>query len=351
MKSFRDLKLDVNEAAPQKKPIDSTAQKVNLAASALQLRRQGINPASVTSAQRRLNSLADKNGLSPSQQYQKLPTSLRNSYIQFGNEIPSGLLDQGVPMNAFRSVVQRLRSTKQQISKMQAAAEIEAQKAQQVAAAKQQQQQREEVEVFSEDKQTFGAPAMLVLRRIGTRNFPDGRNVAMYVNKDLGLVFSIPYVGKGQTPGEIIPGIQVTHATNEEMQLHEGSLKYHLDQAELHDKNDNDRLRDYHMNMAQHRVRGMRTPVEPNKKQQTAYENTLEQGRRFKQLRSQFNKDSNELNIDDPTLQDLHSKLNPKNKKILLDLAKTNPRKAFEIADKLTAATSTEQDQNTNTDK
>lgn len=123
---------------------------------------------------------------------------------------------------------------------------------------------------------------------------------------------------------------------DEEIELQEGSLKYHLDQAELHDQNQNARLRDYHMSMAQHRVRGMRTPVNPNKRQQTAYENRIEQGRRFSTLRSQFStKNIHELNIEDESLKDLHSQLNPKNKKILSDLAKTNPRKALEIADKL----------------
>ena len=270
---------------------------------------------------------------------------------------------------------------------------------------------------------------MLVLKRTGIRNFPDGRHVALYENKQLGLVFSVPYAGKGQTPGEIIPGTQVIQATNEEVdaedkgeydyegdmaisqlksiisnsmklkdmlepdtnlpewvqakitlaedyvvtaanymegqqddldeevEIQEGTLAYHLNQAELHDKNENEKLRDYHMTMAQHRVRGMRTPVNPNKKQEKAYKNNLEQGKRFSSLRSQFTEKKvekdKELNVEDPTLQDLHSKLNPKNQEALRNLAKTNPRKALEIADKLTAATdnSQEQDQKVNSNK
>ena len=52
-------------------------------------------------------------------------------------------------------------------------------------------------------------PVMIVLQRKGIRIFPDGRKVAMYQNKQLGLVITIPYAGTGNTPGEIIPGANV----------------------------------------------------------------------------------------------------------------------------------------------
>lgn len=429
MKKFSDIKQNINEASPMK-PQDTTAQKVNFASSALQLRQRGINPSQVTSAQRKLNKMGNQN-LSPSQQYNKLAINQRNQYFQFGNEVPAGLLDPTINMGAFRNVVQRLKSTRQQINKAQADAEKLAAREQQKAAQKQQVQ---------ESPENFNPPAALMLKRIGTRNFPDGRNVALYSNKQLGLVFSIPYAGKGQTPGEIIPGTQVIQATNEEVdaedkgeydyegdmaisqlksiisnsmklkdmlepdtnlpewvqakitlaedyvvtaanymegqqddldeekeyqarqqkeevEIQEGTLAYHLNQAELHDKNENEKLRDYHMTMAQHRVRGMRTPVNPNKKQEKTYKNNLEQSKRFSSLRSQFTEKKaekdKELNVEDPTLQDLHSKLNPKNQEALRNLAKTNPRKALEIADKLTAATDNtqEQDQKVNSNK
>lgn len=571
MKKFSDIKQSLDEATPQKKPQDNTAQKVNAAVSALGLRQQGIkNPTQVTSAVKKLRVSQEKN-LSPSQQVQKLPTNQRNQYFQFGGEVPTGLLDPSVSTNTFRQVLQRLKATKKQITKASQDAEKMAAKAQQKAnqqAAKQQQQAAKSQQQMQESIDQTSPPTMLVLQRRGIRTFPDGRSVAMYVNKQLGLVFSLPYVGKGQTPGEMVPGVQVTHLTNEEVEqlqekidkkqqlidaldrhtelavrankvgddeavkvhqryinkiktklgklaatneevddedkgeydyegdmaisqlksiithsirlkdmlepdtnlpewvqakitlaedyvvtaanymegqddnkgagdeldealkhkiaaaglaasmalsggahaeepktattanpittvtktandvskaansvggaarsvgnaansinrakdavgklfkedsIQEGSLKYHLDQAEKHNETENERLRDYHMNMAQHRVRGMRTPVEPNKKQQASYEAAIEQGKRFKQLRSQFNKSIHELHIEDPTLQDLHSKLNPKNKRVLSDLAKTNPRKALEIADKLAGNNNQQsQEQNTNLDK
>jgi len=52
-------------------------------------------------------------------------------------------------------------------------------------------------------------PVMIVLQRRGIRIFPDGKKVAMYHNKQLGLVITIPYAGTGNSPGEIIPGANV----------------------------------------------------------------------------------------------------------------------------------------------
>jgi len=52
-------------------------------------------------------------------------------------------------------------------------------------------------------------PVVIVMQRKGIRIFPDGRKVAMYQNKQLGLVITIPYAGTGTSPGEIIPGTNV----------------------------------------------------------------------------------------------------------------------------------------------
>ena len=51
-------------------------------------------------------------------------------------------------------------------------------------------------------------PAMMVLRRQGIRIFPDGRRVALYTNKQLGLTFTIPYTSSGTQPSTAIPGVQ-----------------------------------------------------------------------------------------------------------------------------------------------
>jgi hypothetical protein len=225
MKKLSDIKQGISEASPMK-PQDTTAQKVNFASSALQLRQRGINPSQVTSAQRKLNKMGNQN-LSPSQQYNKLAMNQRNQYFQFGNEVPAGLLDANINMGAFRNVVQRLKSTRQQINKAQADAEKLAAREQQKAAQKSSNQQQ-----FAEATEDFNPPAMLVLKRTGIRNFPDGRHVALYENKQLGLVFSVPYAGKGQTPGEIIPGTQVIQATNEEVDAEDkGEYDYEGDMA------------------------------------------------------------------------------------------------------------------------
>jgi len=63
-------------------------------------------------------------------------------------------------------------------------------------------------------------PMVIVLQRKGIRIFPDGKKVAMYNNKQLGLVITIPYAGTGNSPGEIIPG------TNVQMEEVEGIMKF-----------------------------------------------------------------------------------------------------------------------------
>jgi len=68
-------------------------------------------------------------------------------------------------------------------------------------------------EVLSEAIASFkdenNPPVMIVLQRKGIRIFPDGKKVAMYHNKQLGLVITIPYSGTGNSPGEVIPGANV----------------------------------------------------------------------------------------------------------------------------------------------
>jgi hypothetical protein len=41
-------------------------------------------------------------------------------------------------------------------------------------------------------------PMVMVLKRKGIRIFPDGKKVALYTNDQLGLTFTIPYVGGSQ---------------------------------------------------------------------------------------------------------------------------------------------------------
>ena len=81
--------------------------------------------------------------------------------------------------------------------------------------------EHEEDNVISEAmERTMDPPQALLLQRKGIRIFPDGRKVAMYVNKKLGLVFTIPYAGTGKTQGEIVQqgiAVQAEEVESEEI--------------------------------------------------------------------------------------------------------------------------------------
>jgi len=68
-------------------------------------------------------------------------------------------------------------------------------------------------------------PVVIVLQRKGIRIFPDGKKVAMYQNKQLGLVITIPYAGTGNSPGEVIPGANI------QMEQTENSVNEAFDQV------------------------------------------------------------------------------------------------------------------------
>lgn len=77
-------------------------------------------------------------------------------------------------------------------------------------------------------------PVMIVMQRKGIRIFPDGRKVAMYQNKQLGLVITIPYAGTGNSAAEIIPGVNVQ---TEETEIEE--IMESLDQVSKYAQQDN----------------------------------------------------------------------------------------------------------------
>ena len=73
-------------------------------------------------------------------------------------------------------------------------------------------------------------PVMIVLQRKGIRIFPDGKKVAMYHNKQLGLVITIPYAGTGNSPGEVIPGTNIQMEEVEPVnELKDETLKSYLE--------------------------------------------------------------------------------------------------------------------------
>ena len=50
-------------------------------------------------------------------------------------------------------------------------------------------------------------PLVMVLKRKGIRIFPDGKKVALYTNDQLGLTFTVPYVGGSQIEPTVSTGI------------------------------------------------------------------------------------------------------------------------------------------------
>lgn len=51
-------------------------------------------------------------------------------------------------------------------------------------------------------------PMVMVLKRKGIRIFPDGKRVALYTNEQLGLTFTVPYVGGQVTNQNVMTGVQ-----------------------------------------------------------------------------------------------------------------------------------------------
>ena len=64
-------------------------------------------------------------------------------------------------------------------------------------------------------------PMMLILKRKGIRIFPDGKKVALYTNDQLGLTFTIPYVGGEQ----IEPTVSTGMGMSEEVDMLEENIK------------------------------------------------------------------------------------------------------------------------------
>ncbi len=85
-------------------------------------------------------------------------------------------------------------------------------------------------------------PMMIVLQRKGIRIFPDGKKVAMYHNKQLGLVITIPYAGTGNSPGEVIPGTNI--------QTEETDIMESLEQVAAYAQQDNVTSHAKHMKFA-----------------------------------------------------------------------------------------------------
>lgn len=163
-------------------------QKLNAAKSTLGLRN--LNIASAVSGHEKVNKLVAQN---PKQQFNQILNRLsqaeRNNYVAATSHVSSDSLDDRVSMSAFRRQLQAIKSSKPLMNSVEPFSN-----------------QDQIVEAIAGFKDEQNPPVMIVLQRKGIRIFPDGKKVAMYHNKQLGLVITIPYAGTGNSPGEIIPG-------------------------------------------------------------------------------------------------------------------------------------------------
>lgn len=165
-------------------------QKLNAAKSTLGLR--DLNIASAATGHEKVNKLAAQN---PNQQFNQILNRLsqaeRKNYVAATTHIPSDSLDDRVSMSAFRRQLQAIKSSKSLMNSFEPS------------------EQDQIVEAIAGFKDEQNPPVMIVLQRKGIRIFPDGKKVAMYHNKQLGLVITIPYAGTGNSPGEVIPGANI----------------------------------------------------------------------------------------------------------------------------------------------
>ena len=161
--------------------------KINTAKSTLGLR--DLNVAAALAGHKAFIAAAAKNpNASYSQVLNKVAPNARQQYSALGSAVPTDILNAGVPMSQFRATLQKLKQLNNGF-------EIE-----------DKDQISESVNEAFKDEQN--PPAMMVLRRQAIRIFPDGRRVALYTNKQLGLTFTIPYTPNGTSATTVVPGMQ-----------------------------------------------------------------------------------------------------------------------------------------------
>ncbi len=197
--------------APAKISSGALRQKLNAAKSTLGLR--DLNIASAAAGHEKVNKLAAQN---PKQQFNQILNRLsqaeRKNYVAATSHVSSDSLNDRVSMSAFRRQLQAIKSSKPLMNSFEPS------------------DQDQIVEAIAGFKDEQNPPVMIVLQRKGIRIFPDGRKVAMYQNKQLGLVITIPYAGTGNSPGEIIPGANIQMEEVEPVnELKDETLKSYLE--------------------------------------------------------------------------------------------------------------------------
>lgn len=165
--------------------------KINTAKSTLGLR--DLNVAAALAGHKAFIAAAAKNpNASYSQVLNKVAPNARQQYSVLGSAVPTDILNAGVPMSQFRATLQKLKQSKRPMNNSYEITDTE-------------QETESLTEVFKDEQ---NPPAMMVLRRQAIRIFPDGRRVALYTNKQLGLTFTIPYTPNGTSATTVVPGIQ-----------------------------------------------------------------------------------------------------------------------------------------------
>ena len=165
--------------------------KISSAKSTLGLR--DLNVAAALAGHKAFSAAAAKNpNASYSQLLNKVAPNARQQYSALGSAVPTDILNAGVSMSQFRATLQKLKQSKRPLNN---GFEIE---------------DKDQISesVYEAFKDEQNPPAMMVLRREAIRIFPDGRRVALYTNKQLGLTFTIPYTPNGTSSRTVIPGVQ-----------------------------------------------------------------------------------------------------------------------------------------------
>ena len=180
-----------SQQKPQSKSDSDLRSRVMIAKNALGLKDLNVSAAV---AGHKLYALhAQKNpAAQPSQILNKISPNARANYLKLGSSLPTDMLSDKIPLNQFRSTLQKLKQTQGSIKLNNSFEPIE----------------KEQICEASFEGNEASPPPMLVLKRTGIRIFPDGRRVAMYVNTKYNLTFTIPYMGGPSPTAGLVPGVQ-----------------------------------------------------------------------------------------------------------------------------------------------
>ena len=173
----------------QNNPAADRDIKAKISAAKITLGLKDLNVSAALAGHKAFAAAAAKNpNASYSQVLNRVPPNSRQHYSKLGSAVPTDILNPGIPMSQFRATLNKLKQLNNGF-------EIE-----------DKDQISESVNEAFKDEQN--PPAMMVLRRQAIRIFPDGRRVALYTNKQLGLTFTIPYTPNGTSATTVVPGMQ-----------------------------------------------------------------------------------------------------------------------------------------------